>query len=129
MFDDSLRLQENPHLLALLSHYAQLGTEDRAAWRDRLMQMEGAEPKQLSALHGELIAFGWIEQNTGQAILGQDGTLSACYRITLHGLREYRQFQGVEAEEERLETPEKAQPRFSRKKKEKAEDLAVATSE
>jgi hypothetical protein len=129
MFDDSLRLRENPILLALLSHYAQQSTEDRAAWRDRLMQMEGVEPKQLSALHGELIAFGWIEQNTGQAILRQDGTLSACYRITLHGLREFRRSQGGEVEEERSETPEKAQRRFPRKKQAKAEALAVTTSE
>jgi hypothetical protein len=73
MLDDSLPLQENPHLLALLTHYAQQGTEDRATWRDRLMQMDGIEPKQLSALHGELIAFDWIEQNMGQASCSQTG--------------------------------------------------------
>jgi hypothetical protein len=82
MFDDSLRLRENSNLLALLSHYAQKGAEDRTTWRQRLMKMEGVEPKQMSELHGELIAFDWIEQNTGH-------TLSACYRITLNGLREY----------------------------------------
>jgi hypothetical protein len=132
MFDDSLRLRENPHLLALLSHYAQQGAEDRATWRDRLMQMDGVEPRQLSALHGNLIAFDWIEQNTGQAILRQDGTLSACYRVTLNGLREYRRFHGVEIDEERSEAPEKPQPRFPRKKKQKSdssEALAVAASE
>jgi hypothetical protein len=128
MFDDSLRLQENPHLLALLSHYAQQGTEDRATWRDRLMQIDGAEPKQLSALHGELIAFGWIEQNTGQAILRLDGTLSACYRITLHGLRECRRVHEVESEVEAPDSPEKARLRFPRKKKEKAEVVTGATS-
>jgi hypothetical protein len=118
MLDDSLRLQENPLLLALLSHYAQQGTEDRATWRDRLMQMEGVEPKQLSGLHGELIAFEWIEQNTGQALLLQGGTLSACYRITLNGLREYRHIQGIEMP---VEAPEKSQPRFARKKKQKSD--------
>jgi hypothetical protein len=61
------------------------------------MQMEGVEPKQLSTLHGELIAFEWIEQNTGQAFSVKEGTLSACYRITLNGLREFRRFHGVEA--------------------------------
>jgi hypothetical protein len=66
MLDESQRLRENPHLLSLLSHYAQQGTEDRATWRDRLMQMEGVETKQLSALHGELIAFEWIEQKRGK---------------------------------------------------------------
>ena len=77
--------------------------------------MEGVEPKQLSALHGELIVFNWIEQNTGQAIMLTDGRLSACYRITLNGLREFRRFHGVEIVEERAEAPEK--PRFPRKKK------------
>jgi hypothetical protein len=124
MFDDSVRLRENPHLLALLSHYAQLGSEDRATWRDRLMQMEGVATKQMSALHGELIAFDWIEQNTGQATCLKDGTLAACYRVTPHGLRTYRRVYEVEAHE-----TEKSQPRFPRMKKEKAEVLAVATSE
>ena len=132
MLNDSLRLQDNPNLLALLSHYAQQGTEDRATWRDRLMQIEGVEPKQLSALHGELIAFDWIEQNTGQAISVKEGTLSACYRITPIGLREYRRFHGVEIVEENSQTLEKSPPRFPRKKKHKAESLevpAMATSE
>jgi hypothetical protein len=121
MFDDSQRLRDNPQLLFLLSHYAQLGNEDRATWRDRLMQIEGVEPKQLSALHGELIAFDWIEQNTGQTISRPDGTLSACYRITLNGLREYRRFHGVEIVEERSEPAKKSPLKFPRKKKQKAE--------
>jgi hypothetical protein len=129
MFDDSVRLRENPHLLALLSHYAEQGAEDRATWRDRLMQMEGVTPKQLSALHGELIAFSWIEQNTGQATPGKDGTISSCYRVTPHGLRTYRRLNGAEIEVEDAETPEIPQPRLPRKKKAKAEALEVATSE
>ena len=132
MFDDSMRLRENTHLLALLSHYAQQGTEDRATWRDRLMQMEGIEPKQLSALHGELIAFEWIEQNTGQALMLTDGILSACYRITLNGLREYGRVQGVEINEKSPEAQEKKVPRFPRKKKQKGESpeaVTVAASE
>jgi hypothetical protein len=87
MFDESQRLQENPHLLFLLSHYAQQGAEDRATWRSRLMEMDGVEPKQLSALHGELMAFDWIEQNTGQAS-ALNCVITSCYRVTLHGLRE-----------------------------------------
>jgi hypothetical protein len=124
MFDDSQRLQENPHLLALLSHYAEQGSENRATWRDRLMQMDGVSALDLSKLHGELIAFDWIEQNTGQAVLRTDGTLSACYRFTLNGLREYRRVHGLEVEVE--EVPEKPQPRFARKKREKAEAVAAA---
>ena len=125
MFDESQRLRENSHLLALLSHYAQQGTEDRATWRSRLMEMDGVEPKQLSILHGELIAFDWIEQNTGQ-------TLSSCYRITLHGLREYGRVQGVEINEKSPEVQEQKVPRFPGKKKQKSdspEPLELAASE
>lgn len=130
MFDESQRLRENPHLLLLLSNYAQQGAEDRATWRNRLMQMEGVEPKQLSALHGELMAFDWIEQNTGQASSMKDGVIANCYRITLNGLREYGRFHGVKIEEKTMETPEKK--KFPRKKKEKSdlpEVPVVAASE
>jgi hypothetical protein len=118
MFDESQRLRENPQLLFLLSHYAQQGTEDRATWRDRLMQMEGVAPKELSKLHGELIAFDWIEQNTGQASPFKDGVLANCYRITLNGLREYGRLSGVKFEEKAPETPEKK--KFPRKKKQES---------
>ena len=127
MFDDSLRLRDNPHLLALISHYAQQGTEDRATWRNRVMEMEGVEPNQLSVLHGELIAFDWIEQNTGQAFSVKDGILSNCYRITVSGLREFRKFHGVEMVDEISQHAEKPQPRSPRKKKQKAE-AAEATA-
>ena len=80
MLDDSLRLQENPQLLALFSHYAQLGTEDRATWQYRLMQMEGVEPRQMSALHGELIAFQLLQLLLAGADLAsarQEGTMAS----------------------------------------------------
>ena len=116
MFDFSVRLREDAHLLALLSHYARPGAEDRAAWRDRLVQMDGVEPQQLTALHGERIALDGIEQNTGHAVLLRDGTLAACYRVTPNGLREFRRLHGLDAVEEPAEPVEKPQPR-SRKKK------------
>ena len=128
MFDFSVRLRENAQLLALLGHYAQAGAEDQAAWRDRLMRLDGVGPEQLTALHGELIAFDGIEQNTGHAVLLPDGTLSACYRVTQHGLREFRRLHGVEASDEQPEPAEKPQPRFPRKKKEPAASDAVAAS-
>jgi hypothetical protein len=129
MFDFSMRLRENSHLLSLLSHYTLAGSGDRTTWQDRLMHMEGVEPQGLTALHGELIAFDWIEQNTGQAVLNSDGTLSACYRITQNGLREFLRIQGIEGVEERPETTEKSQPRFPRKKKDSLESPAVVSSE
>jgi hypothetical protein len=131
MFDESQRLRENTHLLFLLAHYARQGTEDRATWRDRLMQVEGVESKQLSALHGELMAFDRIEQNTGQASPFEDGVIANCYRITLNWLREYGRFVGVMIEEKVLETPEKK--KFPRKKKEKSDSseapVVVASEE
>ena len=42
------------------------------------MQMDGIDPKQLTTLHGELIAFDWIEQNTGQATGMKDGGIANC---------------------------------------------------
>ena len=117
MFDLSVRLRDNPHLLSLLTHYARLGSEDRTAWRDRVMRMDGVGPEQLTALHGELIAFDGVEQNTGHAVVLPDGTLSACYRVTPHGLRAFRRLHGEEAADEPAEPAERPQPRFPRKKK------------
>lgn len=128
MLDFPKRLRENAQLLALLSHYAQLGSVDRTIWQDRLMQMEGVEAKELTVLHGELIAFDWVEQNTGHAVGRPDGTLSGCYRITQNGLREYRRIHGIEAVEE-PEAIDKAPPRVPRKKKEKKEPEVTAASE
>jgi hypothetical protein len=115
--------------MAILSHYARLGSEDRAAWLDRVMRMDGVGPEQLTALHGELIAFDGIEQNTGHAVLRPDGTLSACYRVTPAGLREFRRLHGVEADEEPEEVVERPRPRHPRKKKEQPAPGAEAGSE
>ncbi|MCE9567145.1 MAG: hypothetical protein K8U57_34515, partial [Planctomycetes bacterium] len=95
MLDFPKRLRENAQLLTLLSHYAQLVAEDRTVWQDRLMEMEGVDSKQLTALHGELIAFDWIEQNTGHALGKADGTISSCYRVTQNGLWEFRRIHGI----------------------------------
>lgn len=124
MFGESQRLRENTHLLFLLSHYAQQGAEDWTTWRDRLMQIEGVDAKQLSALHGELMAFDWIEQNTGQATGMKGGSIANCYRITLNGLREYGRFVGVEIVEKAPETLEKK--KFPRKKKQKSDSSEAA---
>ena len=125
--------QESANLLSLLSHYARLGSEDRTVWQDRLMHVDGVEREQLTALHGELIACDWIEQNTGRAHLRPDGTIAACYRITRNGLREYRRIQGIEGVEEHLESAEKPEPRVPRKKKDESQNRsqpdAVASSE
>ena len=90
MFDDLERLRNNPQLLELFFHYAKLGEPNREIWQARLMQMEGVGATEMSKLHGELIAFDWIETNIGQ--------MPCCYRITYAGLRAYRQVHRPEEE-------------------------------
>ncbi|MBY0231354.1 MAG: hypothetical protein K2W96_18885 [Gemmataceae bacterium] len=71
--DDALR--DAPDLRDLLSHYAAL---DRNTWHPR--RGEGGSPRAVARLHGELIAHGWIEQNTGSLSPGS-------YRATRAGVK------------------------------------------
>lgn len=114
---DLAYLRSNADLFALLSHYAVLAEAHLEAWHDRLMHLDGVEPPQMTRLHGKLIGFGWVEQNTG--------TVPARYRITLDGWRAIKQaqWQGGEAE-----APKIAPPKFLRKKRRKSE-ASTTTSE
>ena len=60
---------------------------DRQVWHDRRMEMDGCEAKQLTRLHGELMAYGWLEQNTGVVSAVRRGEAPGCYRVTV-GARE-----------------------------------------
>lgn len=101
MFDELERLRDAKELFDLLQHYQQAGRENREAWQDRLFGLEGVEPRHLVKLHGELLAYGWLEQNTGATPpplsppkLGGDrggGTAAGCYRITIAGIRALKQ--------------------------------------
>ena len=97
MFDEMERLREGKDLFALLSHYAALGAADRQAWQDRLAEMDGVEARQLIRLHGELLAYGWLEQNTGLTPVLRRGEAPACYRITPAGLRTLKQLRAEQA--------------------------------
>jgi hypothetical protein len=97
--DELDRLRTKPDLLQLLTHYADLGAPNRETWQDRLMAMEGVESPELSKLHGDLIAFNWIEQNTGNFSVIRAGEVPACYRVTLAGLRAVQQIQAPDAVE------------------------------
>ena len=79
MNDDLQTLTESEPLLNLLTHYAERSAPDRQAWHERLMRLDRCEPRDLSKLHGKLIAFGWVEQNTG--------VLPSSYRATRAGMR------------------------------------------
>jgi hypothetical protein len=57
--------------------------------------MDGLEPRALVRLHGELLAYGWLEQNTG-AVSASRGAPPACYRVTAAGLRALKESQSVE---------------------------------
>lgn len=90
MFDEAEPMDEQGTLFRLLRHYADLGAANRESWQDRVMALDDLGPRELSRLHGELIAAGWIEQNTGVTPIVKRGVAAACYRITSLGLRTYR---------------------------------------
>lgn len=99
MFDEADHLTGDEALLALLTHYRALApSEDRDAWQDRLMELPGVAAADLVRLHGELIAQGWVEQNTGATPSAARGLVPQCYRITLAGVRAHRQAQAVRHE-------------------------------
>jgi hypothetical protein len=90
MADDLDRLFEIPALRSLLSHYAALGRDDRTQWQDRVSELDEITARDLTRLHGELLAYGWVEQNTGFTQVGQ-ALAAGCYRITAAGVRALRQ--------------------------------------
>jgi hypothetical protein len=90
LFDELERLREAEDLGRLLAHYGQFAAADREAWQDRLMELADVAAKDLIGLHGELIAYGWIEQNTGAVSARKPGVVAGCYRITPAGLRALR---------------------------------------
>jgi hypothetical protein len=98
MFDELDRLRDVKELCDLLTHYQRLGVADREAWQDRLAEMEGVEPRRLVKLHGELLAYGWLEQNTGLTPALRPGTVAGCYRITLAGVRALKQARAAQAQ-------------------------------
>lgn len=87
MFDDLSILREWPALNDLLEHYARQSAPDRQVWQDRKGPADGEAPRQVARLHGELIANGWIEQNTGVLSASRLNEAPGCYRITRAGLR------------------------------------------
>jgi hypothetical protein len=112
MFDELERLRDTATLQELLGHYAQAGAVDRERWQDRRMQVTGVEAKELTTLHGELLAYGWVEQNTGHTASAQAGVVACCYRVTPAGLRAWQHAQSGPAGKDTEETavPEASGP-------------------
>jgi hypothetical protein len=85
MAEDVDRLREEEPLRRLLARYA--GAEDREAWQDRVMEVEGVPAPALARLHGNLIAYGWVELNLAAPPVMRSGVLPQCYRATAAGRR------------------------------------------
>ena len=90
MLDDLDRLRQRPALTQLLSHYSEVGSIDREAWQVRCTALEGVNAKGLTWLHGELIAFAWIELAISHGQASDGSAFAKCYRITNSGVRALR---------------------------------------
>src|SRR5688572_2916890 len=88
LLDELAALREDAALVELLGHYGRLAKdgEDRQAWHDR-HRPDGLEGRRLARLHGELIANGWLEQNTGVLGVPRAGEATGCYRATGAGVK------------------------------------------
>jgi hypothetical protein len=100
MHDELDHLRTCPELLRLLGHYTQAGAADPEVWQDRLMQLDGVEPPDLVKLHGLLLAFEWLEQNTGRIPAVRLGAVPGCYRVTAAGIRAGKRAGGSVGEDE-----------------------------
>ena len=127
MLDDLDRLRTSEPLLQLLTHYGQLAEPQCDVWHDRLMSLEGVEPRELTKLHGLLIAMDWVELKCGQMVKLVPGVVPACYRVTGSGLRALRKVKTPELEaEEAVEVPvEPMAPRRKREKKVEVEPAGI----
>jgi hypothetical protein len=67
----------------MLARYGDAAARDPEAWRERLMHVDGVEPRDLVRWHGELLAIGWVELNVGQRGCG--------YLATAAGMRALKQ--------------------------------------
>jgi hypothetical protein len=89
VFDEMDRLREVRGLSALLERYETLAKPDRQVWQDRVSDLVGLSGRELVKLHGELIAYSWIEQDPGDATGAE--LARPRYRITPAGLRALKQ--------------------------------------
>ena len=82
------------------------------------MALEGSEPRELVRLHGELLAHGWVEQNTGASLAQRPGTVPACYRVTAAGVRALRLASdgGAEGDEQLAEAGRASLPQSPRER-------------
>jgi hypothetical protein len=99
MAEDADRLRDEEPLRRLLAHYVKAGKDDKETWQDRLMELEGMPASALARLHGELIAFGWVEMNLGAALALRSGVVPQCYRATAAGRRALREVKAGQSDQ------------------------------
>lgn len=120
MFDELNLLRESPQLQQLLSHYIEASPEDQEAWQDRLMHLDGVEAQDLARLHGQLIAFNLVEQNTGSTSVLRPGAVPCCYLVTTAGRRALQAARSAKTkdEDEAFTPVNRSQESAPRKKRE-----------
>jgi hypothetical protein len=64
------------------------------------MRLGDGSGKDLVRVHGELLAYGWIEQNKGVVAAGPPGTVARCYWITPAGRKALKRVRTERAFEE-----------------------------
>ena len=132
MLDDLERLRTSEPLRQLLMHYSRLAEPSREVWQDRLMSLDGVEARELTKLHGLLMAMDWIELKCGHFSAGTNSPAPGCYRVTNAGLRALKQVQvsDTDGEQEEVaveEVPAVAKaPRRRREKGGVEKDAAAA---
>lgn len=78
-------------LRGLLARYRDLGeASPDVPWHDRVMELAGIGPDELSKLHGILLAKGWLDTRVDREALATPGRLRACYRATREGIAALR---------------------------------------
>lgn len=102
MFDEMDRLRSSELLYDLLERYVTLGKEDRQIWQERFLEVDGIEGKELTRAYGELIAYGWIEQNTGATPVLELGKHMACYRVTTGGQKAWKEIRKEKRQQETI---------------------------
>lgn len=85
MTDGLQQLLRDGQLYQLLSHYHAAAGDDRERWMDRVAEWEDGRPEELTRWHGRLLAFAWLEQNTGHTPPPTNGRIGQCYRVTAAG--------------------------------------------
>jgi hypothetical protein len=72
-------------IFGLLDHYRCEAGDDRDKWVDRVMAWPDSTAKDLTRLHGSLLAVAWVEMNLAPAGAPGTGRVAECYRLTPAG--------------------------------------------